>query len=76
MLGFSQHHSFLSNMIREFYEVWAVDEDGHEALVDTTQSLKEAQTLAKEVLDDDSTIESVIYRENDIGDLEEIQRIT
>jgi hypothetical protein len=60
----------------ELYEVWSVDEDGHEELVDTTKSLKEAQEIAGATLDEESVVETIIYRETDIGDLEEVQRIT
>jgi len=59
----------------ELYEVWAVDKDNHESLIDTTQSLKEAQEMASVTLsEDDSVIEVIIYKENDEGDLEEIER--
>ena len=71
-----QHFSFLSNMSWELYEVWTVDDDGHESLIDTTQSLKEAQELAKEILEEDDVVEAVIYRTNDIGEPEQIQRLT
>lgn len=60
----------------ELYEVWTVDDDGHESLIDTTQSLKEAQELAKEILEEDDVVEAVIYRTNDIGEPEQIQRLT
>lgn len=59
----------------QLFEVWSVDDDGHEELVDTTHSLKEAQELANESLDEDGVVEVVIYRENDYGDLEEEQRL-
>ena len=57
----------------ELYEVWSVDNDGHEELVDTTRSLKEAQEIAGATLDEDIA-EVVIYRETEDGDLEEIER--
>jgi hypothetical protein len=57
----------------ELYEVWSVDRDGHEELVDTTRSLKEAQEIASATLDEDIE-EVVIYRETEDGDLEEIER--
>lgn len=57
----------------ELYEVWAVDEDGHEDLIDTTKSLKEAKQLAVESLDD--AVECVIYLEQD-GDMVEVERIS
>lgn len=51
------------------YEVWSVDEDGHEELIDTTNSLKEARKLAEESLQDD-VVECIIYKEED-GELYE-----
>ncbi len=51
------------------YEVWSVDEDGHEELIDTTNSLKEARQLAEESLQDD-IVECIIYKEED-GELYE-----
>ena len=49
------------------YEVWGVDEHGHEELIDTTNSIKEARQLAEStVADVDSKIvECIIYREED-----------
>jgi hypothetical protein len=58
-------------MIWELYEVWTVDEDGHEELLDTTKSLKEAQTIAKNALTDD-IVECIIYEDRD-GELFEIE---
>jgi hypothetical protein len=60
----------------ELYEVWSVDSDDHEELVDTTQSLKEAQEIASATLKEDEVVEVIIYRETDFGDLEEVQRLT
>ncbi len=60
-------------MTWELYEVWAVDNDGHEQLIDTTKSLKEAIEMAEENLDENYP-ETVIYKETDDGDLEEYQR--
>lgn len=51
------------------YEVWGVEEDGHEELIDTTNSLKEARKLAEESLTD-SIVECIIYKEED-GELYE-----
>jgi hypothetical protein len=61
----------------ELYEVWSVDMDGHEDLVDTTKSLKEARQLAKVTLDesDDVIVECAIYREDENGDQTEVERI-
>lgn len=62
-------------MIWELYEVWSIDIDGHEELVDTTNSLKEAQQLAKESLTDD-ILEVIIYKEDEEGELVEVEVIT
>jgi hypothetical protein len=55
------------------YEVWSVDEDGHEELIDTTNSLKEAKIIAEQGLQD-SIVECIIYKEED-GNLEEVEVI-
>lgn len=61
----------------ELYEVWSVNMDGHEDLVDTTKSLKEARQLARVTLDesDDVIVECAIYREDENGDQTEVERI-
>jgi hypothetical protein len=60
-----------------FYEVWAVDTDGHEELVGSTSSRSEAQKMAESALEDNESIDSVwIGEENEQGDLEEIDRLT
>jgi hypothetical protein len=58
----------------ELYEVWSVDQDGHEDLVDTTKSLKEAREMGQLNIGD-GIVECIIYRENEDGDLEELERI-
>ena len=58
----------------EFYEVWSVDTDGHEDLIDTTRSLKEARELATANLTE-YYIECIIYQEDENGDLVEVERI-
>ena len=58
----------------ELYEVWSVDKDGHEDLVDTTKSLKEARQLAQANVTD-YYVECIIYQENEDGDLVELERI-
>jgi hypothetical protein len=60
----------------ELYEVWAEDDIGHQELVDTTKSLKEAQELAKLKIEDEGIEAVYIYRETEDGDLEEIERLT
>ena len=49
------------------YEVWAEDEDGHNELLDTTASQKEAFEIAQSSLDD-GYISSSVYQETDDGD--------
>jgi hypothetical protein len=56
-------------MIWVQYEVWGVEEDGHEELIDTTNSLKEARKIAEQSLTDLIT-ECIIYKEED-GELYE-----
>jgi hypothetical protein len=58
----------------ELYEVWSVDVDGHESLVDTSKDLKKARQLAEESLTDEY-VECIIYRENEDGELEEVEVI-
>lgn len=60
-------------MTWELYEVWAADEDGHEQLINTTKSHKEAKQLAKRALGEGS-FEAWICRETGDGDYEEIER--
>jgi len=57
----------------ELYEVWSVDEDAHEELIDTTKSLKEARAIAQANLEDFD--ECVIYQEDPNGDLVEVERV-
>jgi len=56
-------------MIWVQYEVWGVDEDGHEELIYTTNSLKEARKIAEESLTE-QIVECIIYKEED-GELYE-----
>ena len=51
-------------MIWVQYEVWGVEEDGHEELIDTTNSLKEARRIAEQSLTD-LIVECIIYKEED-----------
>jgi len=55
------------------FEVWVVDEYGHQELVDTTASQKEAFDLAQNSLTED-WIEAVVYQENEDGDSVAIKR--
>ena len=58
----------------ELYEVWH-DDNGHEELVDTTKSLKEARHLAKKTLEETGG-ETFILWENKEGEMEEVNRLT
>jgi hypothetical protein len=58
----------------ELYEVWSVDEDGHEDLIDTTKSLKEARDIALANLTE-YYVECIVYAEDPEGELVEIERI-
>jgi hypothetical protein len=49
------------------YEVWAEDEDGHNELLETTASQKEAFEIAQSSLID-GYISSSVYQETDDGD--------
>ena len=63
-------------MTWELYEVWAEDDVGHEELVDTTRSLKEAKELAKNHLEAEGVEAVTIYQETETGDTVEIERLT
>ena len=55
------------------YEVWLLDDIGHQELVDTTASQKEAFELAQNSLTED-WVEAVVYQENEEGDSVLIKR--
>lgn len=57
----------------ELYEVWGVDESGHEEIVETTSSRKEAEEIA-EVSLGLGYFQTVVYREDENGDLKEVDR--
>jgi urocanate hydratase len=63
-------------MTWELYEVWAEDDLGHEELVDTTKSLKEAQNMAREHLELEGIEAVIIYKETEEGDTIELERLT
>jgi len=56
-------------MIWVQYEVWGVEQDGHEELIETTNSLKEARRITEAALTD-LIVECIIYKEED-GELYE-----
>ena len=62
-------------MTWELYEVWAVNSSGHEDLIDTTKSLKEAREIAEINLSDE-VYECIVYKEDENGDLVELERIS
>jgi len=62
-------------MTWELYEVWTEDEYGHQELVDTTKSFKEAETLAQQALVE-GAFTALIFKETEEGDIKEIERLT
>ena len=62
-------------MIWELYEIWGVDEDSHEELLETTSSKKQAFEIANASLGL-GYFEVVVYQGDENGDLEEIERLT
>lgn len=58
----------------ELYEVWGVDEDGYEGLIETTRSLKQAKQIAKDNLTADQ-VKCIIYKEDDSGDLVKVEEV-
>ncbi len=63
-------------MTWELYEVWAEDDIGHQELVDTTKSLKEAKELAQNQLELEGVEAVTIFQETEDGDTVEIERLT
>jgi hypothetical protein len=63
-------------MTWELYEVWSEDDLGHEELIDTTKSLKEAKDLAINQLEQEGIEAVTIYQETETGDIVEIERLT
>ena len=63
-------------MTWDLYEVWSEDDVGHQELVDTTKSLKEAKELAKNTLELEGIEAVTIFQELDNGDTVEIERLT
>ena len=57
----------------ELYEVWAVNDAGHEELLETTASKKEAYEIAEANLGL-GHYQTVVYREDENGELEEVER--
>ena len=57
----------------ELYEVWAEDDAGQEELIETTNSRKQAFEIAQTQLNL-GYIASIVYLENEEGDLEKVKR--
>jgi hypothetical protein len=60
-------------MIWELYEIWGVDEDSHEELLETTSSKKQAFEIAEASLGL-GYFEIIVYQGDENGDLKELQR--
>ena len=60
-----------------FFEVWALDDEGHEELVGTTASKTDAMKMAEESLEStEQYIEVWVNEETEDGDVEEVTRLT
>ena len=57
----------------ELYEVWGVNDDEHEELLETTASRKQAEEIAEASLGL-GYFQTVIHQEDDNGDLKEVDR--
>lgn len=55
------------------YEVWAEEEDGHQELIETTASEKQASELAAQAVLD-GYFAGIVLKETEDGDLIEVQR--
>jgi hypothetical protein len=55
------------------FEIWAEDDIGHQELIDTTASQKEAFDLAKKSLDE-GYVAAIVYQENEDGESVAIKR--
>lgn len=60
-------------MIWELYEVWSIDEAGHEELLETTSSKKQAFEIAEASLGLGYP-EIIVYQEDEDGDMKELER--
>lgn len=60
-------------MTWELYEVWAKT-DGHDELIDTTKSLKEARHLAKKAINEGAE-SATVYRETEDGDYVVVEQL-
>jgi hypothetical protein len=60
-------------MIWELYEIWSVDEAGHEELLETTSSKKQALEIAEASLGL-GYFEIIVYQGDEDGDMKELER--
>lgn len=56
------------------FEVWEEDEIGHQELIETTASEKQARDIADSLLGQ-GALAVVIYKETEDGDIEEFARL-
>lgn len=64
-------------MTWEHYELYSIDEDGNEELIDTDGSVKKLRQLVTLTLEEDEgIIECIIYQEDEEGELTELERIS
>lgn len=63
-------------MTWELYEVWAEDDFGHEELIETTNSRKEALSIAEKTINEGMYFSVYITRETQDGSYDEIERLT
>lgn len=55
------------------FEIWVEDEDGRQELIDTTASQTEAFKIAEKAVTE-GAFASIVLKEDDDGDLKEVQR--
>lgn len=55
------------------FEIWAEDEDGRQELIETTASETEAFKIAEQAILE-GAFASVVMKEDEFGDLNEVQR--
>ena len=60
-----------------FFEVWALDDEGHEELVGTTASKTDAMKIAEDSLEStEQYLEVWVNEETQDGDVKEVSRLT
>lgn len=56
------------------FEIWSEDEDGHQELIETTASEKEAYDIANQCLSE-GYVSATIYQETESGDTVLVERL-